>query len=57
MFGAFSPPRRFLSCWLPLLTARARFVAPAIAQKYDFDVPAYEGLDQIVEVGSGGLKL
>jgi NAD(P)H-hydrate epimerase len=34
-----------------------RFVAPGIANKYDFDVPAYEGIDQIVEVGSEGLKL
>ncbi len=34
-----------------------RFVAPAIARKYDFDVPAYEGLDQVAEVGPEGLKL
>ncbi|KAL2148280.1 hypothetical protein VTH82DRAFT_2428 [Thermothelomyces myriococcoides] len=34
-----------------------RFVSPAIAKKYDFDVPAYEGIDQIVEVGPDGLKL
>ncbi|KAK4041485.1 YjeF N-terminal domain-containing protein [Parachaetomium inaequale] len=34
-----------------------RFVAPGIAKKYDFDVPAYEGVDQIVEVGPEGLKL
>ncbi|KAK7743866.1 hypothetical protein SLS53_003886 [Cytospora paraplurivora] len=27
-----------------------RFVAPAIAKKYDFDVPEYEGLDQVAEV-------
>lgn len=26
------------------------FVAPSIAKKYGFDVPHYEGLDQIVEV-------
>jgi NAD(P)H-hydrate epimerase len=42
---------------LSRLTARARFVTPAIAEKYDFDVPAYEGIDQIVEVGPDGLKL
>jgi len=42
---------------LLVLTARARFVAPAIAEKYDFDVPAYEGLDQIVKVAPEGLKL
>ncbi|KAK4247628.1 YjeF N-terminal domain-containing protein [Corynascus novoguineensis] len=34
-----------------------RFVAPGIAKKYDFDVPAYEGVDQVVEVGPEGLKL
>jgi NAD(P)H-hydrate epimerase len=34
-----------------------RFVAPGIAKKYDFDVPAYEGIDQVVEVGPEGLKL
>ncbi|KAI1431308.1 YjeF N-terminal domain-containing protein [Xylaria sp. CBS 124048] len=30
-----------------------RFVTPAIAKKYDFDVPEYEGLNQFVEVGLG----
>ncbi|KAM7219509.1 YjeF N-terminal domain containing protein [Rhypophila decipiens] len=34
-----------------------RFVAPAIAKKYDFDLPEYEGIDQIVEVSPGGQKL
>ncbi|KAI0008171.1 YjeF N-terminal domain-like protein [Xylariaceae sp. FL0662B] len=34
-----------------------RFVSPAIAKKYDFDVPEYQGIDQIVEVGPGGQKL
>ncbi|KAK4133580.1 YjeF N-terminal domain-like protein [Trichocladium antarcticum] len=34
-----------------------RFVTPAIAEKYDFDVPAYEGVDQIVEVGPDGSRL
>ena len=29
-----------------------RFVAPSIAKKYDFDVPEYEGIDQIVEAES-----
>ncbi|RYP02025.1 hypothetical protein DL764_005993 [Monosporascus ibericus] len=31
-----------------------RFVSTAIAKKYDFEVPEYQGLDQFVEVGSGG---
>ncbi|KAI0848512.1 YjeF N-terminal domain-like protein [Daldinia vernicosa] len=34
-----------------------RFVSPAIARKYDFEVPEYPGIDQIVEVGTGGEKL
>ncbi|KAI1263430.1 YjeF N-terminal domain-like protein [Xylariaceae sp. FL1019] len=34
-----------------------RFVSPAIAKKYDFEVPAYKGLDQIVEVGVDNQKL
>ncbi|KAI5867502.1 YjeF N-terminal domain-like protein [Durotheca rogersii] len=34
-----------------------RFVSPAIAKKYDFDVPEYQGIDQIVEVGVGGERL
>jgi NAD(P)H-hydrate epimerase len=27
-----------------------RFVTPEIARKYDLEVPAYEGVDQIVEL-------
>ncbi|RYP08543.1 hypothetical protein DL765_008748 [Monosporascus sp. GIB2] len=34
-----------------------RFVSPAIAKKYDFEIPEYQGLDQFVEVGSGSQKL
>ncbi|KAI1343435.1 YjeF N-terminal domain-like protein [Xylariaceae sp. FL0016] len=34
-----------------------RFVSPAIAKKYNFDIPDYQGLDQIAETGSGGQKL
>ncbi|KAK3331450.1 YjeF N-terminal domain-containing protein [Apodospora peruviana] len=34
-----------------------RFVTPAIARKYDFDLPEYEGIDQVVEVGPNGQKL
>ncbi|KAI0119853.1 YjeF N-terminal domain-like protein [Daldinia grandis] len=34
-----------------------RFVSPAIAKKYDFEVPEYRGIDQIVEVGTEGEKL
>lgn len=34
-----------------------RFVSPAIAKKYNLDLPPYEGIDQIVEVDSNGQKL
>jgi len=34
-----------------------RFVTPAIAQKYNFDLPEYQGMDQIVEVGPNGKTL
>ncbi|KAK6859460.1 hypothetical protein PG995_003096 [Apiospora arundinis] len=34
-----------------------RFVSPSIAQKYDFEVPEYQGLDQIVEASPTGQKL
>ncbi|CAK7274556.1 hypothetical protein SEPCBS57363_006225 [Sporothrix epigloea] len=34
-----------------------RFVAPSIALKYDFDVPQYSGIDQVVEVPTSGNKL
>lgn len=32
-------------------------MAPAIAKKYEFDVPEYDGIDQVVEVGISGQKL
>jgi NAD(P)H-hydrate epimerase len=32
-------------------------VSPSMAEKYDFDVPEYRGLDQIVEVDSAVEKL
>jgi len=34
-----------------------RFVSPGIKEKYDLDLPDYEGIDQIVEVGGNGQKL
>ncbi|KAK3489579.1 YjeF N-terminal domain-containing protein [Neurospora hispaniola] len=34
-----------------------RFVAPSIAKKYDFDVPKYEGIDQIVEITDNQVKI
>ncbi|KAH8197459.1 hypothetical protein TruAng_008390 [Truncatella angustata] len=34
-----------------------RFVAPSIAKKYDFEIPEYQGLDQIAEVSVAGEKL
>ncbi len=34
-----------------------RFVSPGIQKKYDLDLPEYEGIDQVVEVGKNGQKL
>lgn len=34
-----------------------RFLSPEIAKKYDLNVPPYEGIDQVVEVGIEGGKL
>ncbi|VUC30373.1 unnamed protein product [Clonostachys rosea] len=34
-----------------------RFVSPMIAKKYDFEVPEYEGLDQVVEIAADGHRL
>ncbi|KAK8043420.1 YjeF protein [Apiospora rasikravindrae] len=34
-----------------------RFVSPSIAKKYDFEVPEYQGLDQIVETSPTDQKL
>ncbi|EWG42035.1 hypothetical protein FVEG_03988 [Fusarium verticillioides 7600] len=34
-----------------------RFVSPSIAKKYDFEVPEYKGVDQVVEVEVAGQKL
>ncbi|KAL3418948.1 ai-bp family protein [Phlyctema vagabunda] len=34
-----------------------RFLSPDIAKKYDLDLPAYEGFDQVVEVSSLDEKL
>lgn len=34
-----------------------RFVSPDIKKKYDLELPEYEGIDQVVEVGANGQKL
>jgi len=36
---------------------QGKFVSPDIRKKYDLELPEYEGIDQIVEVGSNGQKL
>jgi uncharacterized ubiquitin-like protein YukD len=33
------------------------FVSPDIQKKYDLELPEYEGIDQVVEVGSDSQKL
>ncbi|TDZ29618.1 NAD(P)H-hydrate epimerase [Colletotrichum spinosum] len=35
----------------------SRFVSPGIAEKYNLDLPPYEGIDQVVEVDKNGQKL
>ncbi|POR30905.1 Uncharacterized protein TPAR_08888 [Tolypocladium paradoxum] len=34
-----------------------RFVSPSMAKKYGFEVPEYQGVDQVVEVATSGEKL
>lgn len=34
-----------------------RFLSPEMAEKYELDIPKYEGLDQVVEVPVEGSKL
>lgn len=43
--------------WVSITDLCCRFVSPSIAQKYDFEVPQYEGIDQVVEVDANGQKL
>ncbi|KAK1700852.1 YjeF N-terminal domain-containing protein [Colletotrichum godetiae] len=35
----------------------SRFVSPGIAEKYNLEIPQYEGIDQVVEVDNNGQKL
>jgi len=39
------------------LNSSTRFVSPSIAKKYDFEIPEYPGVDQIVEVPTASEKL
>lgn len=34
-----------------------RFVSPGIKEKYGLEVPEYEGVEQVVEVGADGKAL
>lgn len=43
--------------WMSITDLSCRFVSPSIAQKYDFELPQYEGIDQVVEVDANGQKL
>ncbi|KXJ93731.1 YjeF N-terminal domain-containing protein [Microdochium bolleyi] len=68
---ASGPGSRFMPAFLISLTAPkplvkhfqgrhfvgGRFVSPAIAKKYDLDIPEYQGLDQVAEVPCGSQKL
>lgn len=42
---------------LEVTDSQNRFVTPSIAKKFDFDVPEYKGIDQVVEVEVSGQKL
>ncbi len=42
---------------LSLADVVMRFLSPAMAEKYDLDLPSYEGLDQVVEISAKGQKL
>jgi NAD(P)H-hydrate epimerase len=39
------------------ILSACRFVSPDVKEKYDLTLPDYEGIDQIVEVGSNLEKL
>jgi len=43
--------------WLEVTDSQNRFVTPSIAKKFDFEVPEYKGIDQVVEVEVSGQKL
>ena len=34
----------------------ARFIPQSVAEKYDLDIPDYQGVDQIAEVSSHGTE-
>ncbi len=55
--GGRYEPNRASPRSLVRLTLPHRFVPPAIAKKYDFEVPEYDGIDQVVEVASSARKL
>ncbi len=39
------------------LMVKFSFVTPAVAKKYGLELPEYEGIDQVVEVGPSGQRL
>jgi hypothetical protein len=42
---------------LEITNSQDRFVTPSIAKKFDFEVPEYKGIDQVVEVEVSEQKL
>lgn len=50
---SFDPNKTESMIWL----GRGRFVSPKVAEKYDLDVPEYEGIDQVVELNTEAQKL
>ncbi|QGI60808.1 hypothetical protein CEK26_004779 [Fusarium fujikuroi] len=54
--GRYAPVNNTVST-LKATNLQHRFVTPSIAKKYDFEVPEYKGVDQVVEVEVAGQKL
>ena len=44
-------------CFASVTESGGRFVSPSMAKKYGFEVPEYQGVDQVVEVATNGEKL
>lgn len=54
---SLTAPKPLVKCFKGRHFLGGRFLSPEIAQKYDLDIPEYEGLDQVVEVKVEGGKL
>lgn len=55
--GSVAPSCRCSKGRLEITNPQDRFVTPSIAKKFDFEVPEYKGIDQVVEVEVSEQKL